>query len=415
MALDLYRQEALDAQRQRHYGTGLKVRSPSLPFLTAAAALAAAAMVSFLMLGQYTRKEHVSGYLAPTLGLIKVYTPQQGTVVEKRVTEGQSVKQGQVLLVVSSERATASNQEAQAAMLQELRDRRDSLRAEQRKQAGIDELTADELRKRIAALAAELGQARAQFNLQQQRVASALRTVRRQEELVAAKFVTEAALQEKQEAVLEQRSQLVALQRTITGLARDQDAARVELESSALKKANNAAAIDRQISEIEQQLTEVDSRREVAITAPADGTVTTILAEPGQAASPGSPLLSILPAGAELEATLLVPTRAAGFIRPTQTVALRYQAFPYQRFGHYLGEVREVGRTIIQPNEASIPVAVQEPVYRVTVRLPRQHVVAYGQSLALRSGMLLDADVWIDRRRLIEWIFDPLLSVAGRV
>jgi membrane fusion protein len=41
--------------------------------------------------------------------------------------------------------------------------------------------------------------------------------------------------------------------------------------------------------------------------------------------------------------------------------------------------------------------------------------VAYGQSLALRSGMLLDADVWIDRRRLIEWIFDPLLSVAGRV
>jgi membrane fusion protein len=415
MALDLYRQEALDAQRERHYGTGLRVRSPSLPFLTAAAALVAAAIVTFLILGQYTRKEHVSGYLAPTLGLIKVYTPQQGTVVEKRVAEGQSVKQGQVLLVVSSERATANTHEAQASMLQELRDRRDSLRAEQHKQASIDELTADELRKRIAALAAEQRQAQAQFDLQQQRVASAVRTVRRHEELISSGFVAEATLQQKQEELLEQRSQLVALQRTITGLARDQGAARVELESSGLKKSNNAAAIDRQISEIEQQLTDVDSRREVAITAPADGTVTTILAEAGQAAAPGSPLLSILPAGAELEAYLLVPTRAAGFIRPAQTVALRYQAFPYQRFGHYLGEVRQVGRTIIQPNETSIPVQVQEPVYRVTVRLPRQHVAAYGQSLALRSGMLLDADVWIDRRRLIEWIFDPLLSVAGRV
>ena len=236
MPLDLYRQEALDAQRQRHYGTGLKVRVPSLAFLTTAAALVAAAVVSFLILGQYTRKEHVSGYLAPTLGLIKVYTPQQGTVVEKRVAEGQSVKQGQVLLVVSSERATASNQEAQAAMLQELRDRRDSLRAEQQKQAGIDTLAADELSKRIAALSAELNQARAQYSLQQQRVASALRTVRRHEELVAAKFVTEATVQEKQEAVLEQRSQLVALQRTITGLMRDQGAARVELESSALQE-----------------------------------------------------------------------------------------------------------------------------------------------------------------------------------
>ncbi len=165
MALDLYREEALDAQRQRQYGTGLRVRSPSLPFLTAAAALVAAAVVTFLIVGQYTRKEHVSGYLAPTLGLIKVYTPQQGTVVEKRVTEGQSVKQGDVLLIVSSERATASTHEAQAAMLRELRDRRDSLRAEQQKQAGIDELAADELRKRIAALGAELAQARAQFSL----------------------------------------------------------------------------------------------------------------------------------------------------------------------------------------------------------------------------------------------------------
>ncbi len=171
--------------------------------------------------------------------------------------------------------------------------------------------------------------------------------------------------------MLEQRSQLVALQRTITGLVRDQGAARVELESSALKKANNAAAIDRQISEIEQQLTDVDSRREVAITAPADGTVTTILAEAGQAAAPGSPLLSILPAGAELEAYLLVPTRAAGFIRRLRRWRCATRRFPYQRFGHYLGEVREVGRTIIQPNEASIPVQVQEPVYRVTVRLPQ--------------------------------------------
>ena len=98
-----------------------------------------------------------------------------------------------------------------------------------------------------------------------------------------------------------------------------------------------------------------------------------------------------------------------------QTVALRYQAFPYQRFGHYLGEVREVGRTILQPQEAALPLPVQEPVYRITVKLPAQRVQAYGQSLALQSGMVLDADIWVDRRRLIEWVVDPLLSVVGRV
>ena len=58
---------------------------------------------------------------------------------------------------------------------------------------------------------------------------------------------------------------------------------------------------------------------------------------------------------------------------------------------------------------------IQEPVYRVTVRLPMQGVRAYGQTMSLQAGMVLDADIRIDRRRLIEWVLDPLLSITGRV
>jgi membrane fusion protein len=233
--------------------------------------------------------------------------------------------------------------------------------------------------------------------------------------LLTEHFVAEATVQQKQEDLIEQRKQLAQTQRSITSLLRELDAAQIELASSGLKRSNNAAAIDRQISELAQQLTEGDTRRSVVLTAPADGTVTTILAEPGQAATPSNPLLSILPTGAQLQAQLLVPTRAAGFIKTGQQVALRYQAFPYQRFGHYLGEVVAVGRTVIQSNEAALPLTVQEPVYRVTVRLPSQQVRAYGQPLPLQAGMLIDADIRIDRRRLIEWVFDPLLAVGGRL
>ena len=110
-----------------------------------------------------------------------------------------------------------------------------------------------------------------------------------------------------------------------------------------------------------------------------------------------------------------MPTRAAGFIKPGQKVALRYQAFPYQRFGHHEGEVTRVGRSVIQPNETSLPVAVNEPVYRVTVKLPSQGVMAYGQAMNLQSGMGVDADIRLDTRRVIEWFFEPILSVTGRV
>ena len=56
-----------------------------------------------------------------------------------------------------------------------------------------------------------------------------------------------------------------------------------------------------------------------------------------------------------------------------------------------------------------------EPLYRITVRLDRQDVPAYGAPQALAPGMQLDADVVLDRRRLIEWIFEPVLGIAGRV
>ncbi len=415
MKHNLFRAEALSHQQNRLHGDVLIARHPAISVLVWAAALFAIAIAGFAYWGEYTRKEHVVGYLSPTQGMIRIFSPQAGTVVEKHVSEGQQVKQGDALLTITSERTTSNTREAQAAMLAELKQRRDSLRQEQGKQQQIDVLTGSSIAGRIRGLETEIREALAQLALQASRVANAERTVARYEKLLAEHFVSDAAVQEKQEALIDQRNQHAQLKRSITGLNRELSAARVELSASGLKQANNTAAIERQISELEQQLTEADARRSVILTAPADGTVTTILAEVGQMANPAMPLLSILPDGAELQAQLLVPTRAAGFIKPEQQVSLRYQAFPYQRFGHHLGEVAEIGRTVIQPDESHLPLAIQESVYRITVRLPQQQVQAYGQAMPLQAGMVLDADIHIDRRRLIEWVFDPVLSITGRI
>jgi membrane fusion protein len=107
-------------------------------------------------------------------------------------------------------------------------------------------------------------------------------------------------------------------------------------------------------------------------------------------------------------------------------VLLRYQAYPYQKFGHHAGHVLQVSRTPLQQSElAGLPLpgmvsgaalgSSGEPLYRITVALDEQSVQAYGQTQPLAAGMQLDADVLLERRRLIEWIFEPLLSVTGRV
>jgi hypothetical protein len=49
-------------------------------------------VIAFLAWGTYTERSTVGGQILPEAGLVKVYVPQAGIVLEKRVVEGQAVK-----------------------------------------------------------------------------------------------------------------------------------------------------------------------------------------------------------------------------------------------------------------------------------------------------------------------------------
>ena len=131
----------------------------------------------------------------------------------------------------------------------------------------------------------------------------------------------------------------------------------------------------------------------------------------------GQAVLSLLPGDGRLEAELLVPSRAIGFIAPGDRVLLRYQAFPYQKFGHALGRVSRISRSAVgaNGNGGATGGFAGETFYRVTVALARQDIVAYGREEQLRPGMLLDADILGERRRLFEWLLEPLYTLTGKV
>ena len=415
MRSTLFRPEALDFSREKSLGDVLLLRPMSFSVLTFFSVAMALSVLLFMAYAEYTRKAHVVGYLTPNKGLIKIYAPQTGTLIEKHVKEGQVVAQGETLFVLSTESSSRDNVETQASAIEKLHERRRSLGVELGKQSTIDAIQTQATRERIRSMEGELGQVHTEMNIQQQRIASAQETLSRYQTLMSQQFISRASTQQKNEELLEQKGRLQALARTRTALQRDIASLRHEVTTAELRATNQHAAIERDIATLEQQLTEHEARRTILITAPMRGTVTAILADQGQSAHAQAALLSILPMGAILEAQLLVPSRAIGFIATQQTVAVRYQAFPYQRFGSQRGRVTEISKSLITPNEAQLPIALQEPAYRVTVALDAQSVKAYNHDMALQPGMLLEADIWLDRRSIIDWVFDPLLSVAKEV
>jgi membrane fusion protein len=187
-----------------------------------------------------------------------------------------------------------------------------------------------------------------------------------------------------------------------------------------LKQQNQLAQIDRTLTSTGQELTESEAKRRIAVTAPESGTATTVIADAGQSVDGNRPLVSIVPAGAALRAELYAPSRAIGFVRPGDQVLIRYQAYPYQKFGHQKGVVESVAKTALPNNELNTigtPAGSSnsEPMYRINVRLASQQVTAYGKQQTLQAGMLLEADVQQEKLHLYEWVLEPLYSLTGKL
>jgi membrane fusion protein len=169
------------------------------------------------------------------------------------------------------------------------------------------------------------------------------------------------------------------------------------------------------MSELQQGSVQEEAKRENVIRAPVAGVFTNVAATRGEAVADEAPLAMVVPKGSGLHAQLLVPTRAIGFVQPGQEVVLRYDAFPFQRFGQYRGTVERVSRTVWSAGEKVGQVTVREPVYRVDVRLDAQYIVSGDQKLALRPGMSVNADILQEKRKVWEWVFEPILSLKQRM
>ena len=412
----LFRQEAIDAQREKFLGEATIARPVPAWVFTALAAGVAILLIGVALWGQYTRRERVEGYLALDAGSARVHFPDAGRITEILVKEGDEVKAGDALAKVSLDRSTAgggSTTETQAA---EMQNRRALLEREQAQWKELGDQQVEQLRRRVKDLETELVQIDREMKLQEARIASAKDQLTRYQGLQGEKrFVSEAALKSKQDEVTDQEIKLQALRRTRTQIEHDLAAAKMDEPSIQLRSRAQVEQVSRQISELQEGMAQVEAKRETVIRAPMAGVVTNIAVNRGQSVAADAPLAMVLPKGSGLHAELIVPTRAIGFVKPGQEVVLRYDAFPYERFGQYRGVVTNIGRNVWTPGEHIGPLAPKEPVYRVDVNLERQAVAALGQEFPLRAGMLVNADLLLEKRTLFEWVFEPVLQLKERI
>jgi membrane fusion protein len=416
----LFRQQAIEFSHAHQYGTVILKNYVSHRLLTVFFFTIVLAIVAFFFFFAAARKAETSGVLLPSEGLIRVRPGQAGVVTQVRVKEGQKVKAGEVLFILSNERNIGTLKSVESTVSVLLQNRRDSYHEElsQAHQQSNQRVLA--VQKKAAALLAEGARLDSQIILQRSRVALVTQSFQRFKNLYATNYISAAKLEEKEGELLDQSQRLAELERLKGISIRDYVSAEAEYRDLRYQAQRDEEAMKRNVMAIQQDIAESEARRKIQVIAPTAGTVTVITVEAGKPVSADSTLTSILPAGSELEAEIYAPSRAVGFVKPGMKVLLRYQAYPYQKFGQYEAIVREVAGTSVSAQELTLPGAAvvsnqtSEPLYRIRLKLKQQSVLVYGKSVNLKPGMLLDASIILEHRRLYEWILEPLFSISGR-
>lgn len=376
-----------------------------------------ATILVWLFLGHYTRRVHVTGSLVPQAGLLTVPSRNAGTITSIDITEGAFVHAGQALLTISGDRSSVSMGDTSKVITVQLRSEQSRLRSDIEDTEHLSNEQTNDLRMQQSMLRNQAQLINAQLGIEHQQVRDLSALLVRLKGLGIRGYVSAMDIQQQRTQELNAESQTKSLERQRSETEQHLKSVGDELRQLPLTTATKLNELYRQMAQNEQAIAQNEVELATVLRAPKDGVVSAILIKPGQAVTPGQSLISIVPQGSVLQAQLLVPSTAIGFVRDGMSVALHYQAFPYQKFGVQHGMVADISRSALTPVEVTAMLGQQvpsEPLYRVTVSLKMQQVMAYGKPQALRPGMQLDADMILDRRRMIDWIFEPVYGMTAQ-
>jgi membrane fusion protein len=412
----LFRPEALLAGELAWQGRPALALGLPAAFTSISAAAVVAAAVALITLGGYTRRVDMEGTVLPNTGVIAIAVPSAGRIEALEVQEGDAVKKGAPLYTMDVDIVTKDGGSQQRIIDAQTRER-DMLAQEIERKTRMNEEHEKELREKIEATKLQIKQLRAQISVEQGLVTKLSNDYNQFSALVERHMVTLNELSSRQQAWIQGVGRLQDLESNELRLERELKDAQYELDASLHTRSDEIDTLKNKILEINEKLADSEAHRLIEIRAPEDGVVTAILAHPGQAVATGSSMLKIVPQHAPLQAELLAPSSAVGFIRKGGRVLLRYSAFPYQKFGEYWGTVASVSRTVLNAEEvknllAGAPPSQQNgPFYRVVVKPDTQTVNIYGEEIGLPAGMQVNAYALLERRQLYEWMLEPLYDL----
>lgn len=418
-AKHLYRAEYFEAQKNTNNGTILIQSSLNQNIYLSFSILVLIAIIAFVIFAEYTRRETLVGVVSPIGGMVKVKSNDSGYIDNLFVKEGDKVNRLTPLYEIKTERFDGFGVGVKKRILASIEKQHQLLIERKLQESNKAAFENDALTRELNRLETEVGILNNVLKLSHQELKLAKNLINQQKTLLDKNFVSELDYQKQQLDFLSKQSNAENQNLNLQRLLREKQNLITNRQNLDINLAITLKDLDSRIETTIQNKVEFLSQSDSQVRSPTKGIVTSILAEEGHSVSNGQALLIIAPESNNTFVELYASSRNIGFLKVGQKVRLRFDAFPYEKFGTQNGIINSISKSAVPPemidNQRLIKKDVIEGLYQIRVKLSKPTITVYGKEEPLISGMTVIADVELDSRKIYEWILEPLYTIKGKI
>ncbi|WP_165889134.1 HlyD family secretion protein [Mannheimia granulomatis] len=413
----MFRQEAIEYQSKKWKSTAvLFSRIPSwLIFFVSLFVFTA--FILFIVFGSYTRREKVVGELVMQAHPIILSAPKSGYISESYIEAHQQVKKGDPLFKITLDRITHSGNINVNSIL--------SLKSQI---SAIEKAISALEKNKIESIASLEKQIKNNKKIYQDKQTYSIEIeksmseyadlVKRYEKLLKVGHTNHDEVNLQKSRYFQQKSlfnelkqELVQLQSTILNLESEMENRKTEFNNQIIR-------YEMQKSDLSIRLMEFESVADIIVNASLDGKIESTNVTVGQIVKENDPLAQILPNNkGNYRLVMWVPNSAISFIKTGDEVNIRYEAFPFEKFGQFKGEIKTISTLPASLQELSfyknLPPKLDQgiPLYKIIVDIADQNVQYNDKTLYFMSGMKAEATLFLENRKLYEWMLFPIYQL----
>ncbi len=415
MNRNIFRKEAIEHTRSKWLGKALLISGYPAWVVVLLSATFLIILISLMAFSSYTRRINVSGEVITQPHAINIFSPQQGFITHTWVKTGDSVAKGDHLYQIDTSRSTQSGNvsqnsiaaiQKQIQLIEEiiLKLQQNKQKTEQNLRQQLNQYqTAHEKSLALVANAAkgmeEMRQSMDNYDGYQRKGMITKDQLNNQRYLY---YQQQTAYQSLNTQSIQESLQITNLQSELSTRATDFD--------------NQISQYQFQLSGLNRQLAEVDGGGTVFIDAPSDGKIDSLSVTQGQMVNAGDSLAQLVPNGGDGYALVLwLPNSSLPYVTPGDSINIRYEAFPFEKFGQFPGKILSISSVPASAQEMAMYNNVprqpsgttSQPFYKVLVTLDLNRLTARDNPLRLSSGMKAESTLFLEKRPVYQWMLAP--------